>query len=124
MKKLIPIFLVVAIVATFFFVNSKKTDVLGSIDSEADLILFWGEGCPHCEKVKDYIKANNLDSKIKIASKEVYLDKENQKLLTETIKKCPEISSSRDIGVPLAFDVKNVVCLSGDTPIIDWLKAR
>lgn len=124
MKKLIAILLILAVAGTYFFVNSKKADVLGSVDSEAELILFWGEGCPHCEKVKDYIKANNLDSKIKIASKEVYLDKNNQKLLTETVQKCPEIDSSRGVGVPLAFDVKNNLCLYGDTPIIEWLQAK
>jgi len=124
MKKIIAILLIIVAVGTYFFANSKKADVLGSVDTEADLILFWGEGCPHCEKVKDYIKANNLDSKIKIASKEVYLNQENQKLLTDTVQKCPEIDSSRGIGVPLAFDVKNNVCLYGDTSIIEWLQAK
>ncbi|HNY04685.1 MAG TPA: hypothetical protein PKI92_02940 [Candidatus Woesebacteria bacterium] len=126
MKKLIPFFLIMVAAATYFYVNSQKTDVLGSKvdDASAQLILFWGEGCPHCEKVKNYIKDNKLDSKVKIASKEVYYNKDNQLQLEETVKKCPEIDSSQGVGVPLAFDTQNSVCLYGDTPIIKWLESR
>ncbi len=91
-------------------------------DSEADLILFWGNGCPHCEVVKNFITDNKSDSKFKISQKEVYYNKANQKQLEDTVKLCPEVDSSKSIGVPLAFDVKNKLCLLGDTPIIQWLK--
>lgn len=126
MKKLIPLFLILIIVVSYFFINSQKTDVLGSKvdDASAQLILFWGEGCPHCEKVKDYIKENNLESKVKIVSKEVYYNQDNQEQLEETVKKCPEIDSSQGIGVPLAFDTQNSLCLYGDTPIIKWLESK
>ncbi len=126
MKKLIPIFLIILVIGAYFYFNSQKTDILGSKvdDSSAQLILFWGEGCPHCEKVKDYIKENNLESKVKIASKEVYYNKDNQQQLEETVKKCPEIDASQGVGVPLAFDTQNNKCLYGDTPIIEWLDGR
>lgn len=124
MKKLIPLFLIVLVVGAYFYFNSSKNNVPVLTDSEAQLILFWGEGCPHCEKVKSYIKDNNLDSKVKIVMKEVYYNKVNQLQLEETVKKCPEIDASQGIGVPLAFDTKNSLCLYGDTPIIQWLGAR
>ena len=124
MKKLIPLFLIVLVVGAYFYFNSSKNNVPVLTDSEAQLILFWGEGCPHCEKVKDYIKDNNLDSKVKIVMKEVYYNKVNQLQLEETVKKCPEIDSSQGIGVPLAFDTQNNKCLYGDTPIIEWLGAK
>lgn len=124
MKKIIVITLILLTVAAYFFFNSNKSETPKIADSEADLILFWGEGCPHCQKVESYIKENNLNSKVKISSKEVYYDKENQKLIESIVQKCPEIDSSRGIGVPLAFDTKNVKCLYGDTPIIEWLKTK
>lgn len=92
-------------------------------DSQADLILFWGEGCPHCEVVKKDIKDKNLESKIKISYKEVYYNKTNQIQLEATVKKCPEIDSSKGIGVPLGF-TKDQKCLYGDQPIIDWLSTK
>ncbi|MFA5024906.1 MAG: hypothetical protein WC503_00155 [Candidatus Shapirobacteria bacterium] len=93
-------------------------------DTEANLILFWGDGCPHCEVVKNYIKDNNLESKLKISYKEVYKDQNNQKILESTVQKCPEIDQSRGIGVPLGFDTQASKCLYGDTPIIEWLKTK
>jgi len=124
MKKFLPLLLIFIVIGAYFFFNSEKFATQKFPDSEAELILFWGNGCPHCEKVKEYIKQNNLDTRVKIAYKEVYLDKNNQQLLEETVKKCPEIDSSRGIGVPLAFDPKTTKCFYGDTPIIDWLKAK
>jgi glutaredoxin-related protein len=37
--------------------------------------LYYGNGCPHCAKVEEYIKNNDLD--IKIEQKEVYQNKQN-----------------------------------------------
>lgn len=123
MKKLLPLILILLAVAAYFFFNSQKSSQSFS-DSEAQLIFFWGNGCPHCENVKEYIKQNNLDSKVKIAYKEVYYNQDNQKLLETTVQKCPEIDTSQGIGVPLAFDTQNSKCLYGDTPIIEWLKTK
>lgn len=122
-KYLLPILIIVSLFAYFVF-NNQKSKVQSFPDTEADLILFWGVGCPHCEIVKTYIKDNNLETKIKVAYKEVYNSQENQKLLTSTVAKCPEIDSSRGIGVPLGFDIKTSKCLYGDTPIIEWLKTK
>jgi len=91
-------------------------------DPEADLILFWGNGCPHCEVVKNFITDNKSNSKFKISQKEVYYNKANQKQLEDTAKLCPEVDSSKGIGIPLAFVVDTKTCLLGDTPIIEWLK--
>lgn len=124
MKRVLPLILILLVVFAYFFFNSKNAPVTNIPDSEADLILFWGRGCPHCEKVKNYIKDNNFESKINISYKEVYSDIDNQKFLETIIDKCPEIDTSAGIGVPLAFDTKNSKCFMGDTPIIEWLNTR
>lgn len=124
MNKLIPIIVVAIAVFGIFKLLSQNPSVAGVADSEAQLILFWGDGCVHCEKVKQYISDNNLESKVKIAYKEVYYNKTNQNLLESTVAKCPEIDSSQGIGVPLAFDTANSTCLYGDQPIIDWLNTK
>jgi len=123
MKKILPILIILGLVGTYFFFNSKKAQPTFT-DAQADLVFFWGVGCPHCEKVKEYINSNNLESKLKIAYKEVYNDRSNQLLLEETVKKCPEIDTSRGIGVPLAYSNSENKCFYGDTPIIDWLKSK
>jgi len=123
MKKFLLIFITIIIIFGLYRLFSTKTipEVSGVNDSQADLILFWGQGCSHCERIMKYITDNKLESKVKIAYKEVFNDKKNQQILTDAVKKCPEIDTSQGIGVPLAVDTKNQKCLYGDQPIIDWL---
>jgi hypothetical protein len=45
-----------------------------------EVVLYWGEGCPHCENVEAYLKENpQIDSKLKIVRKEVYKNQVNAK---------------------------------------------
>jgi glutaredoxin len=124
MKKVIIVVAVIIALFGLYKLFSHNPAVSGVSDNTADLILFWGQGCPHCEKVKQYIADNKLDAKIKIAYHEIYYNKDNQQLLADTVKGCPEIDISQGIGVPLAFDKKNNKCLSGDEPIIQWLSQK
>lgn len=123
MKKIIVIILIIIV---FIFVGKKIAQVAlpDYPDDQADLVLYWGKGCPHCENVKKYIRENNLDDKLKIAYREVYYDNGNQTKLEETVKLCPEVDISQGIGVPLSFDPKEKKCILGDTPVIEWLKNK
>ena len=123
MKKIIIIALIILVVV---FVGKKfYTATLPDYpDDQADLILYWGNGCPHCEAVKKYIRDNKLDAKVKISYREVYYDTANQAKLEATVKLCPEVDTSQGIGVPLAFDPKNKKCILGDEPTIEWLKNK
>jgi len=123
MKKIIIALLIIVAIA-YGGKMISKISLPDYPDSEADLILYWGKGCPHCENVKKYIRENNLDDKIKIDYREVYYDNGNQKKLEETVKFCPEIDVTQGIGVPLSFDPKEKKCILGDTPAIDWLKSK
>ncbi|MEK7527655.1 MAG: hypothetical protein AAB574_01370 [Patescibacteria group bacterium] len=120
MRKVIIAFIILFLAYIGFQIF--KPEMASIPDSEADLILYWGQGCPHCETVKKYIEDFNLDSKFKISQKKVYYNKANQKQLENTVKLCPKVDTSPGIGVPLAFDVKNKLCLLGDESIIEWLK--
>ncbi|MFZ2153365.1 MAG: hypothetical protein WAV41_04960 [Microgenomates group bacterium] len=122
MKKIF-IIVVIGVLGYFIYqyIQSPKPNIT---DSQADLILFHGDGCPHCKIVSDYIDANQVESKVKISYHEVYYNKSNQILLQETVKKCPEIDTTQGVGVPLAYSPLDTKCLYGDTPIIDWLKSK
>lgn len=121
MKKFVFVIIAVILAFGFYKLFSKSTPVISGVsDSQADLILFWGQGCSHCEKVMKYITDNKLENKVKISYKEVYNNTGNQQLLAQTVKNCPEIDTNQGIGVPLAFDKKANKCLYGDQPIIDW----
>ena len=109
----------VSLIVLYRYLSAKPINNAPS--AQADLILYWGNGCPHCEKVKEYITSNKIDQKVEISLKEVYYNQQNQKDLESTVGKCPEINTSQGIGVPLAFDPKTQKCISGDEPIISWL---
>lgn len=127
MKKIIIIiiFIIIVLFGLYKITSKPNTSITSTNIANPDLVLYWGQGCPHCEKVKDYIKANNIDQKLKINQKEVYSDKQNQAELTDTVTKfCPEIDIKQGIGVPLAFDSKNNKCFQGDQPIIDFINQK
>jgi hypothetical protein len=124
MKKIVIAIVIVLVVVFTYKTLSTPPKSKGVSQEDAEMILFWGDGCPHCKIVDGYITDNKIDEKVKISYKEVYYNKSNQNLLQETVKKCPSIDASQGIGVPLAFVKADSTCLYGDTPIIDWLKAR
>lgn len=92
--------------------------------SVTDMVLFWGEGCSHCENVKKYIQDNRIDKSLKIDQKEVYYNRANQKEMEQVVLKCPEIDPTQGVGVPLAWISSESKCLIGDQPIISWLQQK
>ena len=124
MKKIVIALVVVLIVVFTYKTFSTPPKTKGVSQKDAEMILFWGDGCPHCKIVDEYITSNKVDEKVKISYKEVYYNKSNQNLLQETVKRCPSIDSSQGIGVPLAFVKADSTCFYGDTPIVDWLKTK
>lgn len=136
MKKIIYIFIIIVVLFGFYKLlstppkssNSNPENIEAQIEvdsTDSDLIFYWGDGCPHCENVEEFMTTNNVDQKLKINKKEVYKNIDNQEELKAIANQyCPEVITNGGIGVPLAFDVQNKVCLSGDTPIIDFLKQK
>lgn len=108
-------------------VNSSNADIYkdNPIYDNPDLIFYWGNGCPHCKNVEDWLDKNNADKKIKVNYKEIYYNDQNRTELINTAKQyCSEIVTNDGIGVPVGFDPVNKKCIQGDTPIIDFLKLK
>ena len=72
-----------------------------------DLVIFVGEGCPHCAKMKEYINdLKNTDfSNINIIEYEVYHDVDNQNLMDRYAKAYNTTSQY----VPLTFIGDNAI---------------
>ena len=105
--------------------NSKNSatsqEANGSADvytlSQGDLVFFWGQGCPHCENVDQFLADNQgLEEKLKLKKIEVFSDAKGQKLFLEKVKECNLAAA----GVPVLY--KDGKCTQGDQPIIDELK--
>ncbi|MFZ4648870.1 MAG: hypothetical protein ACOYMB_04580 [Patescibacteria group bacterium] len=108
LKKLWPLFLSLTVVVFLIIL----------IFSQPKVILFYGNTCPHCEKVDEYLKAN--PSKIKYRHLEVYDNQQNAVLMSSKAKACG--IDDKNIGVPFLYDGKN--CLIGEPDITNWFSNR
>lgn len=126
MKKIIfPALIIIAIVGSFLFVfrqrpGETKPEVKGG--NNFSVILFYGETCPHCKKVEEWLVDHpQIEKNVNLVKKEVYYNQENGRELAAKAKEC-NIDESQGIGVPFLYD--NGKCLVGDQPIIDYLSSK
>jgi glutaredoxin-related protein len=89
-------------------------------NSKNQIILFYGDGCPACAIVEDYIEKNNVKEKIEFEQKEVYYNKKNADELTEKAKTCG--ISAKSIEIPFLWDESG--CLVGSQNIINFFKQK
>lgn len=88
----------------------------------SDIVLFIGQGCPHCQKVEDYIKTNKVDEKVKFDLKEVWYNKDNANVMKQKADVC-KIPSDQ-LGVPLLFDGANSKCYIGEVDIQTFFNSK
>jgi len=124
-KIIIPTILFVLVLIFSFYVFSKEKDESrlpagGETQSESQIILFYGDGCPHCALLEEHIKENKFDEKIAFSQKEIYNNRANAKELEEKAKACGMPTDS--IGVPFLWDGEK--CLIGDEDIVNFFKQK
>jgi glutaredoxin len=118
----------VVLIFSFFALSQEKdknqistNETVAEESQSADqIILFYGDGCPHCAIVEEYIKENSIGDKISFAQKEVYYNQNNAKELEAKAKICGLPTDS--IGVPFLWDGSK--CLVGDQDIIEFFKIK
>ena len=128
-KIIIPtILFIVVLIFSFFALSQEKKEnqaltnetTTTENQSESQIILFYGDGCPHCKIVEEYINESNIQNKISFAQKEVYYNQNNAKELEAKAKICGLPTDS--IGVPFLWDGEK--CLIGDQDIINFFKQK
>ena len=128
-KIIIPTILFTAVLIFSFFVLLREkgksqistNETTAKENQPADqIILFYGNGCPHCAIVEDYINKNKIQEKIPLIQKEVYYNQNNAKDLEAKAKICGLPTDS--IGVPFLWNGKD--CLIGDKDIINFFEQK
>jgi hypothetical protein len=76
-------------------------------------ILYYGNGCPHCKIVEEYIIANNLQEKTGICGKEVWSNQANLDELKAKASVCG--LDLGKLGIPMLWDKKTNKCYGGQT---------
>ena len=108
------------IVAGVYFTGGfgKSSPIV--VPNVSGIIFFYGDTCPHCKNVEDFIKANNIDKKVKYAMLEVFHDQNNAALLLQKAQICG--INQNQLGVPLVWDGKK--CYMGEPDVTNFFKAQ
>ena len=80
---------------------------------------FWGDGCPHCAVIEEFLATWEGKDKINIEKKEVWKDTGNSRVLGARAAACN--IPQDELGVPLLVTPEGQ-CIVGDQPIIEHLK--
>lgn len=83
-------------------------------------IYFYGEGCPHCERVNEFLEANKVAEKTTFEKLEVWRDRANARLLDKAATACGLASS--EVGVPFVYAEGR--CLVGEPDVTRFFKER
>lgn len=118
MKKAFPFIITVVVVIFAIWLIFLPSKVSG-IPKES--ILFFGDGCPHCKVVEDFIVANDVRKKIQFDTKEVWSNQSNALLMTKIWNQCG-LSVQSGMGVPFYWD--GTSCYSGQEEIINYFKTK
>ena len=65
------------------------------------IILFYGDTCPHCKVLEQFLDENKINERITMEKREVYKNKDNAKLMMEAVARCS--LSSNNVGVPFLW---------------------
>jgi len=93
--------------------------VPGLVVPEGGILFFYGDTCPHCKLVENFIAENNITSKLNITFKEIYSNSENAAEIVGWAKECGVKDS---VGVP--FIVTDGACYMGDKASMNFLKEK
>lgn len=109
-----------ALAAAAFFLPAQQVSPVQPAGHGTALVLYYGDGCPHCANVEAFIKKNEAVAALPIERKEVYHDRANATELAGRAASCGLPSDS--IGVPFLWD--GAQCYVGDAPVISYLSQR
>lgn len=122
MKKFfLPFLLLVTLLlilgGVFLFSKEKLVSEPSSLPSSYE--YFWGDGCPHCANVEEFLSSWEGREKVSIDKKEVWSDKKNALLMRDRATYCKLPLNT--LGVPFMFTPEGK-CIEGDVAIIELFK--
>ncbi len=79
-------------------VNNKESQVS---PLENKTILFYGDTCPHCKVLEQFLVDNKINERMTIEKREVYNDADNAKLMMDAVNRCA--LSEDNVGVPFLW---------------------
>lgn len=104
-KQLIAFLIIIAsLFGTLFLVyqfTSNDSAIPVVTFKKNSFIYFYGNTCPHCAELNQWLSKNQIDKKLKFEKKEVYQNQTNANLLQKAAIACGLNTNS--IGVPFVY---------------------
>ena len=123
-KKIITVLIIFAVLFGFYKITSQKPSSIVNLP-DSDIVLFYGDTCPHCKDVEEFISQNQIDQKIKISKLEVYNNKENATLMAQMVKdNCLDKLDPQGLPVPFLIDSSEKKCYIGTPDITNYLAEK
>ena len=101
-----------------FFTKISPAQIIPTVMPQG-VVLFYGDGCPHCKIVDDFVTQNKVEDKVKTTRLEVWSNKSNAQLLVNTAIAC-KVDVSQGVPVPFLWD--GTKCYTGDQDVINFFK--
>jgi len=105
------------LVGSLFFSSKtqKETNII-ELSAPETYEYYWGNGCPHCAKVEEFLESWDKKDLVEIQKYETWYNKENEARLKSRANSCN--IPLQQVGVPLLV-TKEGECIIGDQPIIE-----
>jgi len=100
--------------------NNTEPELVNNSNGLSSVVFFYGNTCPNCKKVEQFIKDNNLEEKITITKKEIYDNRENALEFSKAANLCG--LSRNYIVVPFLLVGKK--CYSGISNTLNYLSEK
>jgi glutaredoxin len=94
----------------------------GQTIADERIILFYGDGCPHCLEVENFLDQSEASKKIAYETKEVWNNTVNRDYMLEIAAACGLTQGS--IGVPFLWDGENKKCLMGRDQVTAFFQTK
>lgn len=100
---------------------TKVTTPEAKVDSLNNrTILFYGDTCPHCKVLEQYMDENKINERMPIEKMEVYSNKDNANLMMEAVNRC--FLSQDNVGVPFLWTENK--CFVGGEEATNYFKVK
>ena len=118
---LLPLSVIVLVIVGVWFLKSfQKTPGEPLGDSNSKVVVYYGDTCPHCHDVIDWLDENQqIKDHSGVIFKEVYKNQANAQQMMAKAEEC-NLSSASGIGVPFLYDQGQ--CIIGGQSIIEYLQ--
>lgn len=105
--------------AVFIFFQSPVAEI-NFEELDQKITYYYGDNCPHCQNVLQFMEENKIEEKVDFSKKEVSQNDANSREFLKVVKKCGIDPS--EAGVPLVYAEGK--CFLGEPEATNFFKKK